>query len=202
MQAGQMKKAPEKAASSAQAAYSAGAPEKKKGAKDKLYDLPRAAGIALMCLMLAAALFAGNFRALQIATPKDFYKQGDVASILEDRVAQAGNAVTVARRAGLSETDITAVVNACDALEDARSARDISRANQALDEAVSSLTTAQLSGENATSMLAAADNFAEQGSFLRQEARSYNEKALKAQELYDGLPTRFILPEPDVYEGL
>ena len=51
-------------------------------------------------------------------------------------------------------------------------------------------------------VLRAADTFAEQGSFLRQEARAYNEKAEKAERLYEKLPTKFVLPEPDVYEGI
>ena len=48
----------------------------------------------------------------------------------------------------------------------------------------------------------AADDFAEQGSFLRQEARSFNEKAEKAEKLYDRLPAKFLLAEPDMYEGI
>ena len=68
--------------------------------------------------------------------------------------------------------------------------------------AVSRLTTAQLAGEDARSMMRAADDFAETGSFLRQEARSFNEQAEKAEALYEKLPTKFLLAEPDVYEGL
>ena len=48
----------------------------------------------------------------------------------------------------------------------------------------------------------AADTFAEQGSFLRQEARAYNQKAEKAEKLYEKLPTRFLLSQPDMYEGI
>ena len=51
-------------------------------------------------------------------------------------------------------------------------------------------------------MQRAADTFAEQGSFLRQEARAYNEKAKKAERLYERLPTRALLPAPDMYEGI
>lgn len=176
--------------------------EKKPGFKEKLHALPRAAGIMLMALLLVASLFVGNFRALQNATPKAFFKQGDVQSIIEDRIAQAGNVVTVATRAGLSADLILDVENARQALEEARSAKNISRIDQQLTAAVAELTTAQLSGEDAKSMQRAADNFAEQGSFLRQEARSYNQKAQKAEKLYDMLPTKFLWPEVDVYEGI
>ena len=48
----------------------------------------------------------------------------------------------------------------------------------------------------------AADDFAEQGSFLRQEARSFNQRAKKAEALYEKLPTKFLLAQPDVYEGI
>ena len=117
----------------------------------------------------------------------------------------AGNALTVARRAGLDETIYTSVENAADALEDAKSARDISRADQALTAAVSVMIDdagKKLGGEDKTMLTRAADDFAEQGSFLRQEARSYNEDALEAEKLYEMLPTKFILPQPDVYEGI
>lgn len=172
------------------------------GFKGKLYALPQAAGVAIMAALLVISLFVGNFRALQKATPKDFIRWGDVDSIIEDRIDAAMNAVTVAKRAGMNDSDIQAVQNEAEALDDAKSARDISRADQELTEAVSELTTQELSGEDARSMLSAADTFAEMGSFLRQEARAYNEEAQKAEALYEKLPTKFILPEPDVYEGI
>lgn len=168
--------------------------------KERLYHLPVAAGVAIMAVLLVVSLFAGNFRALQKAAPKDFIRQGDVKSIIEERIDAANNVVTVAERAGLDGTQD--VANAINALESAKSAREISRADQQLTAAVSRLTTAQLSSEDARSMQQAADDFAEQGSFLRQEARSFNEKAQKAEKLYDKLPTKFILAEPDMYEGV
>ena len=60
----------------------------------------------------------------------------------------------------------------------------------------------KLDSENRAMLQTAADDFAEQGSFLRQEARSFNEKAEKAEALYEKLPTKFVLPQPDVYEGI
>ena len=170
--------------------------------RSRLHRLPQATGIAIMVLMLAVSLFVGNFRALQGATPKAFIRQGDVQSILEDRADAAQNVLTVAQRAGLSDEAIALVQQALGDFESARSARDISRADQALTVAVSELTTAALSGEEARSMQHAADGFAEQGSFLRQEARAYNEQAVKAERLYERLPTRALLPAPDLYEGI
>lgn len=170
-----------------------------------LQGLSRTAGIAILAVLLVVSLFVGNFRALAGATPKDFLRQGDVQSIIEDRLAAANNALTVAERAQLDETYYEGVKSAVAAMEEADTAREISRADQALTAAVSQMVveaTDQLDSENRTMLQRAADNFAEQGSFLRQEARSYNEKALKAEELYEKLPTRFVLAQPDVYEGL
>ena len=170
-----------------------------------LQGLSRTAGIAILAVLLVVSLFVGNFRALAGATPKDFLRQGDVQSIIEDRLAAANNALTVAERAQLDETYYEGVKSAIAAMEEADMAREISRADQALTAAVSQMVveaTDQLDSENRTMLQRAADNFAEQGSFLRQEARSYNEKALKAEELYEKLPTRFVLAQPDVYEGL
>ena len=177
------------------------APQQENGSlREKLYALPQAAGIALMIATLVLSLFIGNFRALQNATPKAFLRQGDVKSIVEDRIDAAMNVASVADRLGLGE--VQTVYHAAEALEEAKTARDISRADQQLTAAVSRLTTAPLSGEDARSMMRAADDFAEMGSFLRQEARAYNEKAEKAEKLYEKLPTKFILPEPDLYEGV
>jgi len=180
-----------------------GAPEKKpesSGMKEKLYALPQAAGIAVMIVLLVLSLFIGNFRALQSAAPKDFIRQGDVKSIVEDRIDAAMNVASVADRLGLGE--VQTIYNAAEELEEAKTARDISRADQDLAAAVSRLTTAPLEGEDARSMLRAADDFAEMGSFLRQEARAFNEKAEKAEKLYERLPTKYVLPQPDMYEGI
>lgn len=178
---------------------------KKKGFRQRLHDLPQAAGIALMALLLVLSLFVGNATALRRATPQAFLRQGDVKSIVEDRVAAAGNALTVARRASLEEDYFTAVETAMAQLSGAQTAREISRANQVLTAAVSEMTAAasgSLNGENQQMLTRAVDNFTEQGSFLRQEARSYNEKALKAESVYEGLPTKGLLSPPDVYEGI
>ena len=179
-----------------------GGQQKQESPKEKLYRLPRAAGIAIMAALMVLSLFMGNFRALQNATPTAFLRQGDVKSIVEDRIDAAQNVLTVAGRAGLSEDAIHAVREAIGDMERAKTAQAISRADQALTAAVSELTTASLSGEEERSMLRAADDFAEQGSFLRQEARAYNKQAEKAEALYEKLPTKFVLPEPDVYEGV
>ncbi len=182
-----------------------GGRQKQESPKEKLYRLPRAAGIAIMAALLVLSLFVGNLRALQNATPTAFLRQGDVKSIVEDRIDAAQNAQTVAQRAGLDAALFDAVDNAVDAMESAKTAREISRADQALSAAVSEMIDRAgdaLSGENLTMLTRAADSFAEQGSFLRQEARAYNKEAEKADKLYDRLPTKFLLAEPDMYEGI
>ena len=181
----------------------AGKEQESKGSA--LQNIPRAAGIAIMIVLLIASLFVGNFRALQRATPRDFLRQGDVRSIVEDRLDAAGNAMTVARRAGLDGEVYESVDNLINAMEDAETAREISRADQDLTAAITEVIVAageRLDSENRTMLQSAADDFAEQGSFLRQEARAFNEKAEKAEALYEKLPTKFLLSEPDVYEGL
>ena len=181
------------------------APDKcvqKKGLRERLHDLPQAAGAAIMVVLLVLALFVGNFRALQSATPKAFIRQGDVQSIIEDRIDAAENVLTIASRASLDADVINAAETSIKALEKAKTAREISRANQTLTGAISELSAAEGLGQDADYMRRAADEFAELGSFLRQEARAYNEKAEKAEALYERLPTKFMFKTPDVYEGL
>jgi len=167
--------------------------------------LPQAAGIAILCVLLALSLPVGNFRALQNATPGAFIRQGDVRSIVEDRVSAAGNACAVAGRASISDALVDEVRLAADELSEAKTAKEISRADQRLTSAMSAMTVAAsdaLDAENQRMLASAADDFAEQGSFLRQEARAFNEKAEKAEALYEKLPMKFMLAEPDVYEGI
>lgn len=75
--------------------------KKPEGVKEKLGRIPRAAGMAIMAVLLVVSLFVGNLRALQNATPTAFLRQGDVKSIVEDRIDAAQNVQTVAQRAGL-----------------------------------------------------------------------------------------------------
>ena len=185
-----------------------GNPQQQKQPKQEapkgLAALPQGAGVAALVVMLALALPIGNFRALQNATPQAFIRQGDVKSIVEDRISAAQNAVTVAQRGSVSQTTLDDVSSAIKAMQSAKTARDISRADQQLTVAVSQLVDdANLtSAEDERMLTRAADTFAEQGSFLRQEARSYNRKAEKAEKLYEKLPTKFLLAQPDMYEGI
>ena len=138
-------------------------PEAPKG----LAALPQSAGIAALVVMVALALPIGNFRALQNATPQAFIRQGDVKSIVEDRISAAQNAVTVAQRSSVSQTTLEDVNNAIKAMQSAKTARDISRADQQLTVAVSQLVDdANLANAEDEKMLTrAADTFAEQGRF-------------------------------------
>lgn len=179
--------------------------QKDEGIKGKLARLPFGAGIAALVLLCVLALPVGNFRALQSATPKAFLRQGDVASIVEDRIDAAENVKTVASRASVDDVLLSDVDDAIRALESAKTARDISRADQSLTAAVAELidrADSALTGENSAMLSRAADNFAEQGSFLRQEARAYNQQAEKAEKLYESLPAKFLLRQPDLYEGI
>ena len=175
------------------------------GKKQAGKTLPQTVGIVIMAVLLVASLFIGNMRALQKVTPASFLKQGDVISIVEDRASAATNAETVAKRADIDGTYYTAVESAVASFTSAKTARDLSRADQKLTTAVSEMTAAakdKLDAENQRVLSVAADNFTEQGNFLRQEARTFNTKAEKARDLYGKLPTNFLLPQPDYYEAL
>lgn len=180
-------------------------PKRKQEEPKGLASLSQKAGIAAMVVLLVLSLFVGNFRALQNATPKAFLRQGDVKSIVEDRISAANNIVTVSERGSVKQTTLSDVNDAIDAMKKAKTARDISRADQQLTLAVSQLideASSSLTGENATMLTRASDNFSEQGSFLRQEGRAYNTQAQKAEKLYESLPTKALLAQPDQYEGI
>ncbi len=167
--------------------------------------LPRPAGIAIMIVLLCLSLAVGNWRALSKATPKAFLSQGGVASIVEERVKSAKNAETVAKRAGLDELVYSAVEEAASAMQGAKTARGVSRADQALASAVGDMAGSASSGlsqSDASLLTGAMDTFNDAGNLLRFEAKAYNEKAEKAQKVYDGLLLKGLFARPDAYEGI
>ena len=179
---------------------------KKAGNADKVKKtLPVAPGAAIMVLLLIVSLFVGNLRALQNATPSAFLRTGDVSAIVEDRASAAVNAEKVARRAEVDAGLYQAVDSAVKDFKAAKTARELSRADQKLTSAVSEMTVEAkrvLDAEDQRMLTRALDTFTEQGNFLRQEARAFNTKADRAVNLYKTLPTAFLLPKPDQYEGL
>lgn len=196
-------------AAAAQQAPADKAPRKKNQTAPEKADIgtkvSRPVGIGIMAVLLCLALVIGNGRALSKATPKAFLSQGEVASILEDRVKSAKNAETVARRAGIDESYFTAVEETAKQLQDARSARAVSRADQELSGAVGDMTGAAADGldaNDAALLTGAMDTFNDAGNLLRFEARTFNEKAEKAEKVYDGLLLKGLFARPDVYEGI
>jgi len=160
-------------------------------------------GIAVMVVLLVMSLIVGNGRALSKATPKAFLRQGEVASLLQDRVNGARNAETVAKRADLETTLYSEVETAASALSSAKTAREVSRADQKLMTAVGDMVSAASGyfGQNAD-LTRAMDTYNDAGNMLRQEARAYNQAAEKAKKVHDGLPFGFLFGEPDYYEGI
>ena len=196
-------------AAAAQQAPADKAPRKKNQTAPEKADIgtkvSRPVGIGIMAVLLCLALVIGNGRALSKATPKAFLSQGEVASILEDRVKSAKNAETVARRAGIDESYFTAVEETAKQLQDARSARAVSRVDQELSGAVGDMTGAAADGldaNDAALLTGAMDTFNDAGNLLRFEARAFNEKAEKAEKVYDGLLLKGLFSRPDVYEGI
>ena len=177
------------------------APAAKKGRPEApaYTKLSRPAGIAILLLLLALSVPVGNGRALRCATPPAFLRQGSVRSLVDERVISAKNALTVARRSNLEAGVYEAVEQAAQALMDARSAREISLADQQLAAAVGDMV-AQAKGD--AHLTSAMDTFGDAGNMLRYEAREYNQKAQKALALYEKLPTKALFAQPDLYEGL
>ena len=91
------------------------------------------------------------------------------------------------------------------AVQDAKTARALSRADQNLMSAVGDMTgSAQdaLTDVDQKNLTGAMDTFNDEGNLLRFEARSFNEAAQKALNLYEKLPLRALLAQPDYYEGI
>ena len=191
-------------------ARKAAAPKKsKKTAKPKgkierfLEKLPYAAGIALCVVMLLAAVVVGNARALSAATSHAM-EEWTVSDYIDGRVGEASNLLTLCNRNGVSAEIIEALSDAKDDLKkaDSDAVALVISLNQSLETAASNAAAALMSSDlskvDEQSLSSTMDDFREQGNFLRQQARSYNEDAREALELYEKLPAKFLLPKPQL----
>ena len=166
-----------------------------------LEKIPYAAGIALCVLILCISLVGGNARALSEATSKAM-EAWEVSEYISGRIGKASNLLTLCERNEISDALTDALEEAIDALEKTNE-HDVSRVlagNQQLETAASNVSAALLSGDLSSAdekaLSRTMDDFREEGNFLRQQAREYNKEAAEALELYNKLPTKFLLPQP------
>lgn len=180
--------------------------KQKKAEKKQRRDIPYALGMTLTVIALCASLVCGNARALQKAQ-KDARALWKVEAYVDARVAEARNLLKLAGRYdALSGEDQKALEDAANDLEKARTARETAKANDevqaAMSAAAAALMAEGLSTTDETLLSGVMDEFNNNGNMLRQQARRFNEEAQEAKELYGRLPTKFLLPAPDYYEGL
>lgn len=167
-----------------------------------LEKIPYAAGIALCVAMLIVSLFAGNARALS-AAKSEAMEAWTVSEYVSGRVGEARNLLTLCERNDISPELTQALKDASDALSKAANGgvSEVVTLNQQLETAASNASAALLSGKLSASderaLSSTMDDFREQGNFLRQQAREYNEKAADALALYNKLPTKFLLSAPE-----
>lgn len=166
-----------------------------------LEKIPYAAGIALCVIILCVSLVVGNARALSEATSRAM-EEWDVSEYISGRVGKASNLLPLCERNDVSVELTAALEEAIDALEKV-SESDVSRViagNQQLETAAGNVSAALLSGDLSSAdekaLSRTMDDFREEGNFLRQQAREYNREAAEALELYNKLPTKFLLPQP------
>ena len=168
-------------------------------------DIPYALGMTLMVVTLCISLVAGNARALQKAQ-KDARSAWKVEAFVDGRVAEARNLLKIAGRYDvLTDAERREIEDAADALDRAKTARETAAANDALQglmsDAAARLMAGGIKASDESLLSGVMDDFLDNGNMLRQQARRFNEAAGDAVELYERLPTKFLLPRPDYYEG-
>ena len=125
---------------------------------------------------------------------------------MDGRVAEARNLLKIAGRYDvLTEAERREIEDAADALDRAKTARETAAANDALQglmsDAAARLMAGGIKASDESLLSGVMDDFLDNGNMLRQQARRFNEAAGDAVELYERLPTKFLLPRPDYYEG-
>lgn len=173
--------------------------------KKQRRDIPYALGMTLMVVTLCISLVAGNARALQKAQ-KDARSAWKVEAFVDGRVAEARNLLKIAGRYDvLTDAERREIEDAADALDRAKTARETAAANDALQglmsDAAARLMAGGIKASDESLLSGVMDDFLDNGNMLRQQARRFNEAAKDAVELYERLPTKFLLPRPDYYEG-
>lgn len=184
-----------------------GRQQKQKKQKKPRREIPFALGIAGMVLVLALSVFVGNARTLGKAE-KRLMRRWDAQETVLERAECAYNLKTIgARYDSVSAEELSAMEDVARRLEkSADSPRAVSRLSGELQGTMSNLCARLMSGgmtkEDERLLSGVMDDFADSGNILRQAARRFNEEAKETRELYGSLPARFLLPEPEYYEGL
>lgn len=172
----------------------------------KLHEMPQLVGILLMVVILAAAVYVGNWRTLDnLVSSAD--KTIDLSELVVERAASASNLLSIASRyPGVAQSSVDALTQSRDKLLAAESPYDISKADMSVQDGMlvlqSEIKKQSPSDEDATMVQRVMDTFYGVGNRMRQEARDYNRLIEHAQQVYAQMPFKVLLPEPQTYQGI
>lgn len=168
----------------------------------KIKQMPPQAAIAIMIACILVGLLLGNGRALRNAVATTEKELAEVHALSGERLAKSKNLLTIALRAMPDNPATASLREAISNVESATALRELGPLNSHLSEAVK-LASTELSAfsQEKGNLQAAMDNFTSADKQMQRVIVSYNAYVQDVNEIYQGLPTRWLLGGilPEVY---
>lgn len=164
----------------------------------KRVPVPAAILIMILCLLLGVA--SGNKKALDQAVKRYGVDMSAIMQEANNRATQATNLLTVCRRnLDAGDPAILALEEAIAAQKGAKAPAQLAQANRDLTfaaQTASNLTMEKASEQDKRLTTGVMDEMISAQKILSREAVAYNNGVASVRDVYDGLPTQFLLGKP------
>ncbi len=164
----------------------------------KRVPVPVAILIMVLCMLLGIA--GGNKKALNQAMKKYGVDMSAIAQEANDRATHATNLLTVCKRnLAAGDPAVQALEEAIAAQKGAKGPAQLAQANRDLTfaaQTVSNLTLEKASEQDKRLATGVMDEMISAQKILAREAVAYNNGVAAVRDIYDGLPTQFLLGKP------
>ena len=160
----------------------------------KSIPVPVAIGIMVLCIL--AGVTFGNRNALNRAKADSGASLAAVTEFTNARATHAGNLAKLADRISPDDPAIVALRSAMSALDAAQTPSAIAWADRELDdavEAVRAMLASRAEGQDARLLTGVMDELASAEMMLARRITEYNGALAEVREVYDALPTRWLL---------
>ncbi len=171
---------------------------------NKMKQTPVPVAVLVMVLCILVGVTFGNKNALDRAVKNSGATLTEIAELTQQRAAKASNLLVICQRSIPGNAGIEALENAIHTLKNATHAGQIAEADRRLTFAAESVRGPI---ENAATeqdrklMVGVMDELNSAEKILTRVAGTYNEKVTEVREVYDSLPTKWLLGGvPEVYQ--
>ena len=173
---------------------------------NKIKNLNTGLAAGVMVLMFIIAIFLGNARAIGNAQKECDRAFEPMQEAIADIRGEAANLLVLAQRYGAScaeqlEESLSAVAGAKDPKETAQFNAQLMESAASVQEELKEILKDNDKNGDLKNLQAVMDDFNSHQNILNRLAKTYNETAAQAQEIYRKVPAKFLLGSaPEAFE--